>query len=487
MSGVGVLMRRANKPWRCLNIAAVYTVDPDTGTQPVFAGGIVAPYRLNYHNGVRQAFVTYDAHPLVAQSPATNLAGDLQLADGGTGDPQHPIFLYKTDFTGTADAPLVFNDWARLPGLYYSPDLDFQFLPFVVTNSGAIPAEVAVAETDTTLAVPYMIRAQKDFVAGAGLPVASTTYKRRVQPGPLRLRDPKGNPLAKDSKLLPLPSGVFPKYHDLPEDSGTPLLFLYASENASTSGYSFTVKRPSTGLNNFDRWVGLDPNLSIENRAQIWAAFHEQAPQAPVPTPTNFGEIDNLALDDPAISGFSVKLTPLSSAGKTEPDAQNVLFNRSIASAAPAIPVNCSIAAGNTASLDTAGGTAVTVTVPANEVWKLVLTPIVEGVNRFETGILTSPPPNVFALVIEAAGTALPTPQAVWDALEIGLPDDLARTIRITLQPKNFTPGDAWSNVKKVEVLRQAWLWSGRPFNQRFQFDNRADLDPRSDLPNHLS
>ena len=125
----------------------------------------------------------------MAQSPATYLAGDLQFADDGAGDPPRPVFLYKTDFTGTVDAPVVFNDWARMPGLYYSGTDDYQLLPFAITNSGAIPAEIAVAETDTTPAVPYLIRDQKSFVAAATLPVASTGYKRRVQPGALRLRE----------------------------------------------------------------------------------------------------------------------------------------------------------------------------------------------------------------------------------------------------------------------------------------------------------
>jgi hypothetical protein len=500
MSGIGVLMRRANKPWRCLNVAALYAVDPakprigsnwDAGAVPVFTGGNVAPYRLNYHNGVRQAFVTYDAHPLVAQSPATYLAGGLQLADNGTGDPQPPVFLYKTDFTGTVDAPVVFNDWARLPGLYYSADDDNQFLPFAVTNSGAIPAELAVAETDTTLAVPYRIREQKDFVASSTLPVVSTGYKRRVQPGALRLRDAAGKPLMKDSTFPPLPSGIFPKYHDVvaAEDSGAPLLFLYSDDADATKGaYKFSVLRPATDLNNWDRWVGLDPNLSPADRSKVWADFHDNAPQAPQPKPTALGtpdQIGKLALDDPAIGGFSVSLTPLSSASGQPLGPMDVRFNRSSPSSAPAIPIACSIAGDGKASLDTAGATAVTVKIPPNEVWNLVLTPSVDAPDRFEKGILPAAgaaPLNVFELVIEAAGTALPSPQAVWDALAAGVPD-AARKISVTLQPRNFNAGDAWSNVKQIDVLRQAWRWSGRPFNRRFQFDDRATLDPRPDLP----
>jgi hypothetical protein len=491
MTGAGVLMRKKGGTWRCLNMAAIYSRNGGSSPDaPIYPTGAVVPYRLDYHNGVRQAFVTYNNHPLVAESPAAPLAGSLQLTDKQPTDfdsvaASPSLLVYKIDFSGAASNPQIFSTWAVLPGLFYSgDDQAYEFLAFAMTNSGAIPAELAASETkdaqgNITPAIPWQIRSAQSFSAANLVPIEAG-YKRRVQVGALRLRDDKGQVLTETSKLLPLPDGVVPKFHDLaPSDETQPLLFLYPRGQSGTDSFQFSARPPATDLNTWDQWVG--PG-NQEQRIRAWADYHTNSPQAPVPNPLAL-DSNRVTFDDPAVTGLLANLTQRWPANGKKITLQNpVQFDHTTSLyQAPAIPVSCSIGA---ASLEppASAGAPLLVQVPANEVWQLSIVPLVAGAAKFESGVLgvaqDGPlPASAFQVVIEVASPQLPSPEEIWSALQLPQSNDGATSFNVTLTPGVSDSDTPWANVRSVELLRQAWRWSGRPF-AAFENFPQAQLDP---------
>ena len=65
ISGIGILMRKAGADWRCLNLASAYRRLSTTA----IADPVLVPSRLNYRNELRQAFISYNNHPVTAESP----------------------------------------------------------------------------------------------------------------------------------------------------------------------------------------------------------------------------------------------------------------------------------------------------------------------------------------------------------------------------------------------------------------------------------
>src|ERR1017187_4437547 len=491
MTGAGVLMRKKGGTWRCLNVAAPYTrtVDSATGTATdaaMFPKGSVVPYRLDYHKGVRQAFVTYKNHPLVAESPAAPLAGDLQLKDDNSSAPSASLLVYKVDFTADAANPQVSNPWAILPGLFYSDDdRAYEFLPFAMTNSGAIPAELAVPESkgaqgNITPAIPSRIRDDPQTFSPANLAPIEAGYKRRVQVGALRFRDDKGQVLTEKSKLLPLPANAVPKFHDVaPQGETQPLLFLYQGGPAGGDSFIFSVRPPATDINTWDQWVG--PG-NREQRIRAWADYHANSPQAPVANPVVL-DTGRVTFDDPAVTGLQATLSQIWPRNGTNISLPTVPFDKTGSLyQAPAIPVNCSIGAASIKPPSAAGG-AIAVQVPANEVWQLSIVPLIAGAAKFEEGVLgiaNDGPlaPAAFQAVIEVASPALPAAADIWGSLILPSDNTGASSFSVALKPNLSDPESPWANVRTVELLRQIWRWSGRPFSSFGNYPQNQ-LDPQ--------
>jgi hypothetical protein len=356
-----------------------------------------------------------------------------------------------------------------------------------MTNSGAIPAELAVPEQkdangNVIPANPWQIRAIQAFSSATLTPIEAG-YKRRVQVGALRLRDQKGQVLTETSQLLPLPANVTPKFHDIaPLGVTQPLLFLYPPPSGGPAGsdaFSFSIRPPATDINTWDQWVG--PG-NADQRVTAWADYHTNSPQAPVANPIAL-DTNRVTFDDPAVTGIQCTLTQIWP-GKTVISQPTVVsFDKSASLyQAPAIPVNCSIGAAAIQLPATPGGP-IAVQVPANEVWQLSVTPVIAGASKFESGVvgvaIDGPLPSAaFQMVIEVASPALPAAVDIWKSLVLPATNGGAPSFTVAMQPDLSDPASPWANVRTVELLRQTWRWSGRPFSAFGNFPQNQ-LDPQ--------
>lgn len=489
IAGFGVLLREAGKEWRCLNMARLVAL-PESAATAIHEAAIV-PLRLGYRNGMRETSVTYNNHPLVAESPASGLANGFVVAADPHDLDRESLLGHAAVRPAPADDPLpppvdaTFHRWARLPALQFGRR--YEALPFAVFNSGVLPKELAL-END-----PTWPRTPDRFTETAlGDLIRKFRYLRRVRVGPPRYFEAFEKPVPRE--LLPIPASVAPiareiKIASAPEGESLPLLLLTppagieAGWPAGRSEFAFPLRKPATDINTWDRWIANDwtDETMKKLRIAVWAWYHRNAPKELGTRP----KID-LTLDDPAVEPrFRAVLSHVPIAG--QPTASDIERDIRIPSLAEGedflkavrsgfVTVRCGVASGTAAEM-TPTGTDLLVKVPRGQVWELRIHPVLKanhfedvGQKRFhpamadelekrETEQIFLAP--ALRLLIEVATNALAGDHAekLWKAL---VPEKLGSRLAVRLH-KAKAPDFPWPWISRAEIRRQVWRWNGRP------------------------
>lgn len=227
VAGVGVLIRQPkNAPdklsfkdeeWRCLNMTALNartTGDGESKYDPVLDFA-VAPVRIVYREGARQAVLNYNNHPLVAESPAAKFAAlkefrdeyDYSSAAGVAAAYRYPAVKPP------GEKPDKYN-WAKLASLKFGQF--YQVLVYLIGNSGTLPKELANGHP-AKIRDERLIPGAPDEFKKVGKPTTpieeslrSVRYLRRVRVGL-----PRVAPVNNRSPLPVMPTDVFPLAREL--------------------------------------------------------------------------------------------------------------------------------------------------------------------------------------------------------------------------------------------------------------------------------
>lgn len=530
IAGVGVLGREKppegaaaeDHPWLALNWARMQVQERPDDAGRADGGGsnreeykdldtVLVPHRIPYRNRMRQALVSYDNHPLAAESPAAQLTKLAGLEDTTGGKPIDQLSqkelqdLRKSGVLGP-DEWLRFayvdpgSDLgrARLPGLKFGRT--YEFLPFMIGNSGALPKELANGHPAMVDLTAFQQQyANADEAGPLKQAVREETYQRRVRVGaPRRPTRPKATTGSRLS-LPAIPEGVSPLARDLQaegEVDQTPLLLMRPKdgpwlEMGIRSEYQFELQVPSTDLVTWDRWVAGEEGTR-DRREQIWAAFYRLAADR-LP---GQGQGD-LAIDDPAVKGLWFEAVERTMEG----DEKNISVSGHplVSPQAPAgeymepvqkLPISVACwATGDGEPNLTIAGTSVNLTVPAGRVVELKVYAAVAATEfgngrRFPEEAAEEAPTksfkgvsyrllSPFRLLVETATTDMPSAATLYHALQ-----PRALGSRAVLELERTKDGERIENleyVKELTVSRQVWRWHGRPIH-RFPF-SQLQLD----------
>jgi hypothetical protein len=318
IQGIAILARKEGEEWRCLNLAQARIGELE------LAERVLLPSRLGYSDGLRTATLTYDNLPLTVAGPL----GD-DAASGVSLENQERLPL---------DEPLVdygFSTEAKLPELVFGQK--YEVLPFIVTNSGAIPEELAEGG-------PWKLRTGLKQVKGEAGLKRTAHYLRETHVGALRFHSEE------PSGLPPIPAGVAPRVRELAVEAvlpkGDPLLARIEEtklENLKTDWalagtpflllappppdfprrqgivvrdrFEFQISPPTVDLQTWDRWVAR--THSKDQRKVIWRSFYELAHKK-----SKEGRREKMGvnvnspdvyLDDPAVDSLWLELVDLTS------------------------------------------------------------------------------------------------------------------------------------------------------------------------------
>lgn len=454
IAGAGVLMRRKGGDWRCLNMAAVHERLPVKIGEPLPEPGdevvpqAVVPYRMQFINDVRQAFVSYNNHPIVARSKAEGLRGPLLLKPT-THEAASSKLQYEPALADKADAK---THWNFLPALAFGDE--YEVLPFAIGNSGALPALLAEKGKPVSLVTSTDFGTKLAADGSVSALVQKFTYKRRV---------PVGMPRFAKETLPAIPETVVP----LARDSGVApdvALLLLSGDRDET----FTVLPPACDINTWDRWVGRaadDTEAMRLKRRAVWAEVHRQLPSNPAQIQTR-----DVSINDPAVEKLRFTL----STGGSKEVTPEPLANVGLQSVqAKPIPVVCRrVASGNPEIKAHNGG--VLITMPRGKFATLTIQPVLHAgtAGRFEVPIDAK-----LEIAVEAVSELMPSEEELWRALTV-TPKAGGK-----LEVKLRKGSDAFHFIKGVEVFRQLWRWDGRPIDP-FPFDKvtAAPLDDNADV-----
>jgi Galactose oxidase, central domain len=351
-AGVGALIRTRNlqsgtkTPWRCINAADI-TISYDGQSTQILASFVAS--RLQYRNGMKDPFVSYDNHPLIATSPATALQGRFAGAMAtawaantvfGLGalikDPNaHKQMCTQAGTSGvvspswndqggvTQDGPtLQWTDQGPWPApvpnlLAYAPakgtygtfyglifGVTFEFAPFAISHGGAMPKEIEPSAGVLNDPIQF-----DDTEV-----IRQVTYLRRVPVGHLRVMSASATAWSPNSSVSwpVIPPTVYPLTRDLIPSQGPrkdlPLLLLPFSSSAvpGFETFSFQILPPAIDINTWDRWVADGSVYGVgttNTRTAVWAAFHRESNNVTGPANAETNQIG-----DPAVSALMLSL-----------------------------------------------------------------------------------------------------------------------------------------------------------------------------------
>lgn len=501
ISGIGVLLRRTGDPWSCLNHASVHVQKADpapgdedddwSGYDQVVADALV-PSRLAYRDGMRQALLSYDNQPLVAEGAAQEMTTGRFAGSRRTRNVdafgQARLFRYGNPYGSKDGSPL-------LPPLTFGAT--YEAAAFAVGNGGELPP--ALAATSAAGVDPRRMRTDLATVQiPAGCIRTGIPYLRRVPVGAVRVDDPTlvgrepGKAMA-SIPLPPIPEGVktvarsiAPPSVGLADGPEEPLLLLAPPVGEEWAAnvkrrFAFAIRPPAVDLNVWERWengkAGTDARA---RRADVWARYFELSDEAADKKATT-----DLTIDDPAPSKYVLALTrvfPAAAAGTTPPRLELALALGAASGASGLGRVQAkgtlveieSLAKGGTAALAAKGSGAI-VRVPEQEVWRLEIfsfldedarrrmhtctwgdTAAERATNR-ATGLVAP-----LRLLVEVATSELPTSAELFDALSAqARPDHDAYQLGIVPATPGAVGTLRW--LHRVEFLAQRWRWQGRP------------------------
>ncbi|HEX8210822.1 MAG TPA: hypothetical protein VF584_11650 [Longimicrobium sp.] len=542
VAGVGVLMREvvAGAPglgdagrWRCLNLADVHYGPRLPEAKGLLAvENVVAPWRLQYQGELRQAFVTYDNQPLIADSPATELAGPVEMAAAAPEAGDAELFEHKAPELGNSEGDRAVAAWAFLPALRFGAR--YEILPFLIGTGGALPAALADPEDPTCIVGADGFAFPGDAAKPPRSYVREVLYDRRVRVGRVRwggLKSPTAEGRKPVMETLPLPrypeevvplardlagnlggmkGEVEPPLHRLPpvpgeqEEPGgdAPLALLWNDGRAlpdetNARRYTFGVRKPAADLLTWDRWVA-GGERTLEQRRKVWAGVHrENALRSAAPRGQNSPDA---TLDDPAVDGFFFQLFPLYARSPMAVPARRVAraapaLDGLEAEQAPALRVTCMLGEeGTPAGMDLNGSGEVGVRVPEGEIWELRIwatvpetaklgPTVLRDAEHFEDPGIPGATVQCFSplrLLIEGATSKMPDSTDLWRALDVAV-DGAGRAVTVRLDPTSPGMEDVAPLLKKVELKRQLWRWNGRGVGGEEPPLEPAPLDPDPD------
>jgi hypothetical protein len=504
ISGVGVLMRRkdSDQIWHCLNIAAL--ADSDVLRSDRWAPGpFLVPQRLPYQDGLRQPFVSYDNTPLVARGPMADLLDHQLMPATGNGYLEPGGLISYTYYKGKEEGPGAAQAWSRIPGLVFGKDYEIQ--AFAISNSGALPKELAHYETH-----PAELRETEP--TGDLLRTQTVPYRRRVPVGGPRLCHlPMVGSQEKDWEpsawvLQPgdeprhdffpsVPPGCFPRIlelfrgeSDVPGDASigeraTPPLLLLRPEKLEVPfadgtgiGWSsrFGVLQPATDIQTWDRWNALDPGTQ-PLRCSVWADYARSLCENHDAVRTEkIGVLRDTDVPDPASSRFHLELIEYGPTGNTiDKFCCELEFGRCGSEGNGGLDsIRCSRSeiqvevGGHSEIAPSIEPSKVTITVRKGGLYRLIISNVLSKAarTRFDNIVeweqlklgdeYAVSPQQVF---IEVATDELPDPGCLFLAPTPSFHCS-TRTLSVTATLEAKT---AWT-IRNIDLLRQVWQWSGR-------------------------
>lgn len=515
VGGVVALMRPSrggDGSWRYLNVARV-----QLGAEPSaleLQPRALVPARMAYRDGMRQVLMTYDNQPIVARSPLSSTSAEYIASAGGA----------EAGSTPTSDdgwlpvryAPLQVDPddatkWARLPMLKFGES--YELAAFVMTNGGALPAELAASTQDGAGVDPLRAKNPED-IRDADVPEAvrlgSVLYQRRVPVSSPRvdrgvLSDPRPalplipentKPLARE---LNLPGGA--SQGGTPSQNGSaskgdrlPLLLLGDPDEfeLAMGEYELRVRPPSVDLETWDRWIAKDATpttiqLRKDVRREHIRLLAANARQEAAGSPAD--KLVDVSIDDPAVeSTLLVELVGLVPDVASISERAEVAMPAATGRALPAsvqrgaVSVHIVLDAKSSGARLAPGAAAgeLVARVRPGEIFELRVFSLVQAahfggaaldprdVGRFPASYASSAPTYTDAagvehrlmtpmrMLVEAATTQLPSPEEMWESFTPALAGD-----RVEIALAKSSP--AFAFLRQVEVRRQLWRWDGRP------------------------
>ncbi|HEX9959792.1 MAG TPA: hypothetical protein VGB00_02595, partial [Pyrinomonadaceae bacterium] len=493
LAGIGVLLRRdegaANlRDWSCLNLAQLKiknTVVAEPAAVPI-------PVKLQYRNGVRQVFVSYDNQPLAAQSPAAALSkaramrpGDDFLQDADNGEAQEEIetsqlLSFLNPYGLNAGAP-------KLEGLIYGKDYDATV--FLIGSAGNLPKELAQT-VDTGSAnerkIPYLFARPAKDATFNGATIYSLEFRRLVKVGSIRFGKESAATTAgavaqetQELNLPPIPAGVYPLTRSKFSADNKPLVLLVPPNRSlwndlGRTNFKFSVRPPSIDLKVWDRWIADGGSTEMmRERETIWAEYHERNDTDETDDKKLKGDA---TIDDPSIVAFTFSLERKNSSTSTttpnpievevqrNPSAQGLKLMQS-----DAIDVEIESKETGQATLIKEGRKTVKIAIPAGEIWQLKIEPKFSAVaeRKFNPSVwqkVNLPEVKNTVLYIEVAKaffdetTVKTYSQNLYNAVQVRH-ETLGDRIQISLAPVAAVK----DLIYGVDLLMQRWRWDGRP------------------------
>jgi hypothetical protein len=497
--------------WRALNIADLsITYDPD-GSKIVERGVLPATH-FETGGGVRHPLVTYDAHPLIAQSPAAGLSGELVAAPSTPSDPISAQYNVATQ-QGIG--------WASLPELRFGQVYCLQ--AFAQTHAGALPNQIVTRNSHPAYVKPWSAGVDIGTVASGGNVLARVArYLRRVGVGAAVWRSDRPAPpnAPVPAPTLPaFPKTLAPLAPELPAWSDDqrgvkfdlPLILLQPGWNSpSPRSFSFDLVMPSTDFLTWDRWVATDgvrgdSAAVATKRRSVMTEYHSAL------AANRQSNAPDHQIDDPAVTGLHISLID-----RTPPDFPRPAPGFPLELTIPAaqlppyvgdsglastrrtpIHVSVKVADGWGIKPYDAAGQSLEILVPEGRVVEVNVVTLVRAAEFF-TDATAIPPARLMAFgdfgyaplatdtsfiacskmrfAVEVATNHLPSPSDLRTALSVSLQGE---TIRAVLQ----SPATAtFAYCQWADLVRQQWRWDGRD-QPAFPWPPGSDLAFDPELP----
>jgi hypothetical protein len=476
VNGVGLLLRKVDpaEPWCCLNLATLHAQGADALYAMLDASPTaVVPQGVSLRNGLPQLFIEYQAHPLAARSPASDLMRNRALRPPKDDRSTPALLQYENPYqTGGKRLPALGFGWS------------YEAAVFAVANGGTLPMAIVASAN-----APWE-------VADAPAPPASATWPLI----PLRRRVPVGSVgLAEVSKDAgrPLPERVFPiarALHLLDETTThrANRLYLLVPDERDDLGESvfrpdlvltsidLAIGSPTIDLPTWDRWVQRKrtPAASADEikarRTAAWAGFHRVTDLAEGDDRGAQGRLkDAAAIDDPAVVGVTVSMKRVFSITATPSDRdlgsvdQPLTYDERVRGKfayekRAALPLQVKVGAAAEEGLRRLGG-GFQAFVVAGAVYEISITPTLD---ESGTWFAERPDPPAVTFFVEvpgrfASGAGARLRSRLGAAPSEGATSVAAGAFRVALDCSVPSPED--SLLHRAEIILQRWRWDGKP------------------------
>jgi hypothetical protein len=475
LSGSILLIREkadaGSAEWRCANLT--YFAWRDESGKPILLRDSndkdcigVAPSRFQYEHGVRNAFLTYNGHPLVAQSPWTQFSTGPDYVGDEAGR-LSPLIEYVNPYGKSGQALL-----ARLVyGRTYEVAIAY------IGTAGNLPTELANSGSPASFRLP-----KPEQLAPKGV-----LFQRKAPVGDFRVKPLDGT---RGAAFPPnIPEGVVPRHRATDENQKVydpehhPLVLLIPPPPAANDPdpwlrlnnfdkSSFLLYPPTVDVRVWDRWQPTKDELEavLRDHHTILNAQRQGKRLTEVPYP-----------DDPAVDGFIISLKRLDGSATAVNPLQDTFKSSGAAhglSRFQKLGVPVRLKSVTTGAAITGNAAAVEISIPVGQIWRVDIQPTFVETDRFV--VKPDPTKATYSMVVEVARPLFtsetdrkklcadlfhclkPDFQRVEVAQSASSPKadsaEYPLTVEATDQSKPFQ-----EDLHKAEVAVEQWLWDGRP------------------------